>query len=439
MERKTIGQFIAALRKTHGMTQKEFAQRLMVSDKAVSRWERDETAPDISLIPVIAEIFGVTSDEILRGEKLNNENSAYNEGNVKSEKRLNNLINTAKTKFSIRSVIALGVAIIGLIISMIFNFGFYRARIGFFVGCILFLVAILLEIIFSIYAFSVSNSDEFSGENINSFKKHLILKCRNTLSAIVCIFAFSLPLIYLSNDAFCGIFFDDLYIHGPVCCLIGAVFCTFMWVVTKRILSKKGIFVLTEDEKIRFKIQKKIILATSIVLTATVFLQVLFNGFVPFTVFSKGTTFTDMNEFIEYMETPKAEDDEYEQMSMNASAEESLVNEIDDDNAYEEIGDDFNEYDENYDAYGNEYEKQTIRIKGKDVVFVHRNLQVIQFNYEYDKDSNVISATVYTKDDYYQGHYVFDIINFCFIIAYPAEIVFFIVKYFLKVKKLSKH
>lgn len=45
MERKTIGSFIAALRKANGMTQKELADRLPVSDKAVSRWERDECAP----------------------------------------------------------------------------------------------------------------------------------------------------------------------------------------------------------------------------------------------------------------------------------------------------------------------------------------------------------------------------------------------------------
>lgn len=66
MERKTIGSFIAALRKANGMTQKELADRLLVSDKAVRRWERDQCAPDISPIPVIAEPFGVTSDELLK-------------------------------------------------------------------------------------------------------------------------------------------------------------------------------------------------------------------------------------------------------------------------------------------------------------------------------------------------------------------------------------
>lgn len=47
------------------MTQKDLAERLNVSDKTVSRWERDDGAPDLSAIPVIAEIFGVTCDELL--------------------------------------------------------------------------------------------------------------------------------------------------------------------------------------------------------------------------------------------------------------------------------------------------------------------------------------------------------------------------------------
>ena len=62
MEKKTIGAFIAALRKANGLTQKQLADKLCVSDKAVSRWERDETLPDLMLIPVIAGI----SYEIIR-------------------------------------------------------------------------------------------------------------------------------------------------------------------------------------------------------------------------------------------------------------------------------------------------------------------------------------------------------------------------------------
>ena len=68
----SIGQFIAALRKANGLTQQEVAERLNVSNKSVSRWERGECAPDLSLIPALAEMFGVTCDELLKGERINN-------------------------------------------------------------------------------------------------------------------------------------------------------------------------------------------------------------------------------------------------------------------------------------------------------------------------------------------------------------------------------
>ena len=63
MERKSIGSFIAALRRANGMTQKELAERLSVSDKAVSRWERDDSLPDVMLLPVIADLFHITVDD----------------------------------------------------------------------------------------------------------------------------------------------------------------------------------------------------------------------------------------------------------------------------------------------------------------------------------------------------------------------------------------
>lgn len=69
MEQKTLGGFLAALRKESGMTQKDLAERLNVSDKTVSRWERNDGAPDLAVIPVLAELFGVSCDELLCGER----------------------------------------------------------------------------------------------------------------------------------------------------------------------------------------------------------------------------------------------------------------------------------------------------------------------------------------------------------------------------------
>ena len=67
MGKRTIGSFISVLRRAQGWTQRDLAEKLCVSDKAVSRWERDESAPDLSLLPLIADLFGITVDELLRG------------------------------------------------------------------------------------------------------------------------------------------------------------------------------------------------------------------------------------------------------------------------------------------------------------------------------------------------------------------------------------
>ena len=67
MTKNSIGSFLAALRKARGMTQQEVADRLNVSNKTVSKWERDEGYPEITMIPALAELFDVTADEILRG------------------------------------------------------------------------------------------------------------------------------------------------------------------------------------------------------------------------------------------------------------------------------------------------------------------------------------------------------------------------------------
>lgn len=69
MEKQTIGQFLSALRRSGGFTQQEVADRLGVSNKTVSCWERDAYSPDISVIPAIAELYGVTCDEILRAKR----------------------------------------------------------------------------------------------------------------------------------------------------------------------------------------------------------------------------------------------------------------------------------------------------------------------------------------------------------------------------------
>ena len=65
----TIGKRIAALRREKGLKQDDLAQMLEVSAQAVSKWENDQTCPDISLLPRLAKIFGVSVDELLSGKQ----------------------------------------------------------------------------------------------------------------------------------------------------------------------------------------------------------------------------------------------------------------------------------------------------------------------------------------------------------------------------------
>ena len=130
MEKKTIGAFIAALRKANGMTQQELADNLHVSNKAVSRWEREECSPDISLIPVIAEIFGVTCDELLRGERLK-ENARDTKNDARAEKQLRWLVNRTIQKFKNLIFIAIALALSGYIVMIGLAYAFFLPILGF--------------------------------------------------------------------------------------------------------------------------------------------------------------------------------------------------------------------------------------------------------------------------------------------------------------------
>ena len=69
MDKERTGQLITELRKEKGLTQKQLADALNVTDKAVSKWERGLSFPDISLLEPIAQTLDISIMEILAGEK----------------------------------------------------------------------------------------------------------------------------------------------------------------------------------------------------------------------------------------------------------------------------------------------------------------------------------------------------------------------------------
>ena len=78
MSNKTLGEMISALRKEKNMTQIDLAEKMNVTDKAVSKWERNLSCPDVNSIPTLAAILGVSVEELLNAQTKSN-NSKVND------------------------------------------------------------------------------------------------------------------------------------------------------------------------------------------------------------------------------------------------------------------------------------------------------------------------------------------------------------------------
>ena len=72
---KSLGVTISSLRKEKGMTQNELAEKMNVTDKAVSKWERDLSCPDVNPISKLADVLGVSVEELLKAKKQEDTNS----------------------------------------------------------------------------------------------------------------------------------------------------------------------------------------------------------------------------------------------------------------------------------------------------------------------------------------------------------------------------
>ena len=75
MDQLKIGKFIAECRKNVGLTQKQLAEKLGITDRAVSKWETGKALPDSSIMLELCRILGITVNDLLNGEKISMENN----------------------------------------------------------------------------------------------------------------------------------------------------------------------------------------------------------------------------------------------------------------------------------------------------------------------------------------------------------------------------
>lgn len=115
MDNKKIGEFILKLRKEQKLTQDELAEKIPISRQAVSKWERGITIPDSATLLKLSEIFNVSINEILCGQKLN----------LKNKKEINNLsLNLYNKTLKNKKIIRLLIGCIILLFIMFLSYYF---------------------------------------------------------------------------------------------------------------------------------------------------------------------------------------------------------------------------------------------------------------------------------------------------------------------------
>ena len=301
MEKKTIGSFIAALRRANGLTQRELAEKLNVSDKTVSRWERDEGTPDLALIPVLAELFGVTSDELLLGQRRSTAQAAPQSG----EKQRRRLLSASLAKYRSTTCLAAGLAICGLIAALVGNFAFLRAYLGFFAGAVLCLASAIVQFAAVNTAFLAIDGEEISPEQSAPYRRRVIRAAEGISGLIVTILGATSALL-LVGDAYLGLSAASFLPYGLL--FGGAAFLLWaaaLWAIHHRLV-KRGTYPLNEKESAayhhNFNLKKYCILSLGAVLIFTALLHGLTTGFGDASRVAEGTVFTDIADFKAYME-----------------------------------------------------------------------------------------------------------------------------------------
>lgn len=380
MAKQTIGGFISALRKANSMTQKELAEKLNVSDKAVSRWENGDSYPDLMLIPVIAEIFKVTADELLSGERRKDENKSAEI----SYKSIELLLKHSLSSYKNKTVISLGIAFFGLALAFAINFGALRSVLAFSLAALTFVVSSVCHTFFTNQAFSAINSFDENTKLISDYKQKIKGKAFLIYCIILSVLLFCIPLA-VAGDVHSGLDFMTWVYPGAAITLIYYIILT---VVNSVFCLKSAKLVFSDTQRHNAKLKIRIISVWCFAVILTIIsMLALNNNF----MYVKGTEFQTQDEFVEFMKNYKSENE--------------IIEFVD----------------------GEEFENEVYDYNGK-LLFsypMNGNIAVVNFNKNNDGKTaeSFFPCRAYTAEDLIQRGSIVDGINIGFIVVYAFEAV----------------
>ncbi|MBQ8295797.1 MAG: helix-turn-helix transcriptional regulator [Clostridia bacterium] len=330
MEKRSMGKFIAALRRENGWTQSELAEKLFVSDKAVSRWERDESMPDITLVPLLADVFGVTADDLLRGErkdfptqtqtekKEDAENVSDDAGGVaqkQNKERMQQALKQRLLRVKALSFVSLAIVLFCLILAAIFLLAIEAKKVNEAVlgGCVA-VGGVWIAAIYQIcitYAFvCVGDTHEtlmklFNGKLANTVKTYFMILLFCFGGAILIFYAQSKP-EDMDNGNYNFMLICLAVLTGFVFAFGG--YLLYRFAIEKSLLKKRKI-VLEERQADVQKLKNRYTVPCVLIATACIALCVVSLFFLSDFHFARAHVFDNKEDFVAYMERTDSPED----------------------------------------------------------------------------------------------------------------------------------
>lgn len=431
MEKKTIGKFISVLRRANGMTQRELAEKLYVSDKTVSRWECDECAPDLALIPAISEIFGVTTDELLRGERnfaSDKKDDSEAAKKTKSDKQFRAMLYNRMVKYKNLTLISVGLIGLALVAAMIFNLGFLKGIVGCCVASVFLIASIICQVSFATSArLPITEDDEAFEETIKKANSDIVKKELSVIWGAMIMFAFILPTA-LVGSAFAGLNLGSWLIVGGLFALVvlilGHIF--YVFAIRKTLVAKDLLYYDENDEK-KAKYQSKLLkkaLTVATCIVAVLLVGVVILNSIGVSAFAKRVIFTDddgWKAFKEFMRNGR----------MYSDSESSFFVDVFEEPVHGIEGEDPSVYktDYLYDKDGNEC-----------IPFEYRERFYVSIEYnEFNEDGTPAEVGVYTRQTMANARRVFSFIEVTFYTLMLVGVASCAAVYLVKCSKYNKH
>ena len=248
MAKTTMGEFLAILRKSKGMTQQDAADRLGVSNKTVSSWETGASSPDISLLPAIAELYGVTCDELLRGERISPAEPPQ-ATEQKREKALAHLLARYKNNVSIAAMVSYGLALLAALLTLILAFAAFQSRLGFFIGLILLAASLFVTLLACRRAAFLVSQDDFEAEATERFFVCLFRVRGRVCIACAAAFGFIFPHVFIPAHG--GMKIGYAFLFGAIGAAAAFLIAGFIYLLIK---SKSERFPENERKFLLFKL-----------------------------------------------------------------------------------------------------------------------------------------------------------------------------------------